>query len=273
MRLTLFTFFLCIASITFAQSIDVISLKNGSIIHGHIVNYQFDATKYSIKLEDGSVHTFSKSLISKISRAPKKPDTLEKVTIQKTLKAPTKVQLPKVQLAKAQMPNIEHDISIGNLWHTVYNPYKGNDEGLTQAERYNGIKLHYQKNYRKHFALRYGFEYATLDRIELSMNDEVLDTDNDVDRNVYTGLIATVIASTNLQRGWRAYVGAGLYNHHYFNENSKDKNYLGPRFEFGGGYMWQTLSLTLQYNWHSRGQYPSDTDTIFSGGFNLGMAI
>ena len=116
-------------------------------------------------------------------------------------------------------------------------------------------------------------EHATLNRIEFTKDDDIVYTLYDVDRNIYTGLIISVIASTNLQRGLRAYAGAGLYNHHYFNENSKDRHYLGPRFELGGGYMWKTFSLTLQYNWHSRGQYPSNTDSIFSGGFNFSMGF
>jgi hypothetical protein len=267
-------------SIAHAQTVqDVLFLKNGSIIRGQLINYSFESNTYSIKISDNSVHTFAKSVISKITKEA--PSTALPTSSNMALPTAQTEPQPLVNKRRAQpltlfpalpkslLPEIKHDLSIGNLWHSVHTPYQNGNSELTQVARYNGVKLHYQQNHTKHLASRYGFEYATLDRFDLTSNDEKAGTINSVDKDRYSGLIVTAIASTNLQRGWRAYVGAGLYNHHYANENSKDRNYLGTRFEFGGGYMWKTLSLTLQYNWHGREQYPSDTDTIFSGGFNV----
>ena len=288
MRLLIRLFF-CLStvltvSIAHAQTMqDVLLLKNGSIIRGQLINYSYESNTYSIKISDASVHTFSKAVISKITKEATTPllavpNNIEIHTAQtepqpmaNTLSAQPLTLFP--ALPKSLLPEIKHDLSIGNLWHSVHKPYQNGNSELTEVARYNGVKLHYQQNHTKHLASRYGFEYATLDRIDLTSNDEEAGTINTVDKDRYSGLIVTAIASTNLQRGWRAYVGAGLYNHHYANENSKDRNYLGTRFEFGGGYMWKTLALTLQYNWHGREQYPSDTDTIFSGGFNLSMGF
>mgnify|MGYP000252000366 CR=1 FL=1 len=262
---------LVICPSTFGKTLqDVIYLKNESIIRGVIIEHLLENDRYKIQLTNGEVFSFEKRNIIKIK---KEPSVVIENTIPPISSSPS-INSNIVKANKPSLPAINQTISIGNLWHSVSRPYSNTNSDITLVERFNGIKLNYQKNHTKHIASRYGFEYAKLDRIEVTNeSDEVLEAVAKVDDNSYTGLSATIVASSNLQRGFRIYVGAGLYNHHYFNEVVKDQNYIGTRFELGGGYMWQDLSLTLQYQWHGREQYPDDIDSIFSGGLEIGMAF
>lgn len=236
---------LLIPMLSFAEMIEeVLYLKGGSIIKGKIIENHFVKKEYKVQIENGSIMSL------------KYEDVID--------------------IESAQLP-YKHQVSIGNLWHSIEQPDSNSQSGLTQTQRFQGIKLHYQRNHTPHIGVRYGLEYANLDRIELSESvggeDFVLESDSNVDKSTYAGLVATIIASSNFASGWRIYAGAGLYNHHYFNANKDDENYTGSRFELGGGYMWETMSLTVQYQWHSTGQYPKEIDSIFSGGVELGMAF
>ena len=279
-------YLLCIILLSTSQSLlaqnleDVIYLKNGSIVRGEIIEHHIINNQYKIQIEDGSIFSFQQADIIKIRKEPlfnsKKESVSSEVSVNHNLTANHSTTNNHQQT----LPAIEHTLSIGNLWHSVSSPtittnsYSGYETKSDQVERYNGIKLNYQMVHTRHIASRYALEYAKLDRIEsIDSNDAVLDANHLVDDNRYTGLIATLVASSNLQRGWRIYVGAGLYNHHYTNENTKDRNYIGTRFELGGGYMWKDLFLLLQYQWHGSEQYPEEVNSIFSGGLEIGMAF
>ena len=254
---------LLFSTLTMAQGkIDTIYTKDGSVIKGTIVAHDAKSELFSIQINESSTIDIQQSDILRMEQRNfpiKRPTVTEK-------------RHPLGSLLKSK-PLIHNTISLGNLWHSVTYPGR-NELELEDVHRYQGLKLTYQKSLSRFLASRNALEYASSQDIEIKdSSDDIIKSDSEFDKSQFTGLSSTITLNLNLKRGPQLYGGVGLYLHHYQNKIKSDKSYLGTRFELGGGYMWDTIFLLLQYQWQGSEMYPSEVKSIFSGGLEFGMVF
>lgn len=254
---------------------DVIYKTDGSILRGSIIEQDFTNKRYRIQLQGGSIFGVAEVDIQKIT---KEPAFNPSPTVPQTQTA----QIPNVvqpsylgTMGNNPVPEpialTDSVLSFGILAHSVHYPTNNLFEDTEEVERYKGARLAMELIHSDHIATRYGLEGGSLDRIE------VVDGDNDVieeyeasyDRD-FMGIDASVILSTNLQKGWQFHTGLGLFNHIYITDNESEQ-YTGSQFELGLGYSWQSVQLGFQVEAMLSSDYPDNVSGQTSASLQLGF--
>ena len=162
-------------------------------------------------------------------------------------------------------PNTQNTVYIGRLYHEVSKPYDDHQSkhDYTQYQNFRGLRLGFQRKHSPHFASLYALETAKLDTITIENKDR-----NDMVYNLnltesvrYIGLKSSIIASTNLQKGWQFYLGSGLFYDTYLKDSGDRDNY-GVRYDFGLGYSWYHCQTMLRFSGDLTNNQPdSNTET------------
>ena len=299
MRLMILGLLLASQAVMAANLEDVIYKTDGSVLRGTLVEQDFTNGTYKIQLSGGSVFNITKDQIKKITKeAPFNSTSHNSADISINVEnnpsihqAPVIEQKPVITQQAAIYSNpsekltnkIEDVFYVGWLGHTVTLPYEGYSESFQSLEaeaKFKGIKLAYQKNYSKHFAMHYAIESARLHTVEIidksKSHDEQTVGQIDFESTRYVGLYASLLASTNHQQGWQFFSGVGLFNHRYESNNSDDiynSTYSGARLELGMGYSWQTLQAMLHAGVNLADDYPDEVESVTGISFEMGFAI
>jgi hypothetical protein len=270
---------LSISSIA-SNSQDVIYKKDGSILKGILIEQDFETGQYKIQLGGGSIFVVSKEDINKITKeaipsnqVEQELEALAAESRSKSIQANTFSPIAAKEAELFQPLATDAVFYIGTLSHIIRfefdDPYVGTVEEIT---RYQGIKLGAQKNYSEHLAAQINLNSGKLDSIEfVDENGYILQSysDSELIDESYLGLSASIIASTNLQRGWQFYTGLGIQRDEYSSDFG-DVTFTSLGLELGMGYSWQSLQLALQYQGILTGDYPSELSV---GNLNLQLGV
>ncbi len=293
---------LAISLSALAQAEDVIYKNDGSILRGTLIEQDFKNGQYKIQLSGGSVFVIKKDDIQKIAKedayAPQvsTEQELEKIATESRDRlninnAETPVTAQNLNTQSITPPivkPINSTFYIGTLSHAVsvkydayvatgYNYGYGYDYELQEVERtayYNGMKLGFQHSHSKHIASHYAVNMGSISRIEtVSKDDYILEklSGSELIKEDYLGLSASIIASTNLQKGWQFFTGLGLIHDEYSNDFA-DYTFTSIGLELGMGYNWQKVHLGLQYQGVLAGDYDSEI-TVSNLNLQLGINI
>jgi hypothetical protein len=140
---------------------------------------------------------------------------------------------------------------IGRVYHEASEPYLGHQSihNYTQYQNFRGLRAAFQRKHSRHIATLYALETAKLDTMTVEdkeRNDTVYNL-NLPENILYIGLKSSVIASTNLQKGWQFYVGSGVFYDTYL-KDSGDKDNYGIRYDFGFGHSWYHCQAMLRFS-------------------------
>ena len=158
---------------------------------------------------------------------------------------------PKVHGLTQAKPDTKNTFYFGRVYHEASEPYKDHhsNENYTQYHNYRGLRAAFQHEHSAHIATLYAVETAKLDTITIENKDR-----NDTVYNLnlpeavrYLGLKSSVIASTNLNKGWQFYLGGGVFYDSYFKDSGNTDNY-GVRYDFGLGYSWYHCQAMLRFS-------------------------
>ena len=264
-----------LATVTHGQSMeDVIYKTDGSILRGSIIEQDFTNKRYRIQLKGGSIFGVAETDIQKITKEPvfTSPQTLVASTpitaIQPEAQAPS--QMP-MQSLMPQPDPISSVLHIGTLGHNIHYPIDGFFEDRERVERYTGARLAMELIHSDHIATRYGLEGGSLDTVEIiDSNNNVLDEFEASYEKDYMGVDASVILSTNLQKGWQFHTGLGIFNHIYITDNESEQ-FTGSQIEIGLGYSWENVQLGFQLEGMMSSDYPDEVDSQTSATLQLGF--
>ena len=278
---------------------DVIYKKDGSILRGNLIEQDFINGTYKIQLGGGSVFSIIKDDIEKITKeapfqAPVQASADININVENNPsinQTPAIEQYPTISQQADSYPGlnanpnggIENVLYIGWLGHTITLPYEndfGSSHNLKTEAKFRGLKMAYQKNHTKHLAMHYAVEAAKLHSVEV-VDDSERGTDDtvgyiDFESTQYLGLYASLLASTNHQKGWQFFSGAGLFSHQYKSDNSANiynKNYTGARLELGTGYSWQTLQAMIHVGVNISDDYPEEVKSVTGFSFEMGFVF
>lgn len=283
-RQGLFILLMALSTLSIASNTqDVIHKKDGSILKGTLIEQDFEKGQYRIELLGGSIFVVQQNDIAKITKEEKAITSTENDLdrIANTYRNNTPAYDASLSSLPASNPTtFEQALSgtvfyIGTLSHIIRIDIEGYyGSSFEEVVRYKGIKLGAQKNYTENIAAQVSLNSGKLNSIEIVDSDGYIVqeySDSELIDERYLGLSASVIASTNLQRGWQFYTGLGLMHDEYSSDFSDD-TYTSLGIELGMGYSWQTLQLALQYQAEIAGDYPSEFSVgnlNFQLGFNF----
>jgi len=265
-----------------ANSQDVIYKKDGSVLKGTLIEQDFENGRYKIQLMGGSVFVVQRDDIEKITKEAAPVSQTEQEL--DALAVESRAKSSKISQYSPSMSNIDSTYQkplstdsvfyIGTLSHIISVEHDNYyySEKITQIARYGGIKLGFQKNYSNNIAAQLSLNSGKLNSVEIvDQDDYVLEeySGSDLVDESYLGLSGSIIASTNLQRGWQFYTGLGLLHDEYSNEYG-DATFTSLGLELGMGYSWQSLQLALQYQGAIAGDYPSEFSV---GHLNLQLGV
>ena len=264
-----------LAAATHSQSTeDVIYKTDGSILRGTIIEQDFTNQRYRIQLQGGSIFGVAESDIQKITKEPifkaqiaaepQQLPTPEAVTASSFTPVPTPQKI-------ATHQGIDSVLYIGPMGHNLYYPIENTYQEIEKVERYKGLRLGMENILSEHIAARFGLEGGSLSSIQL------IDSDNDVIDELpttferdYLGLDATLVLSTNLQKGWQFNTGLGLFSHTYVTD-SESEHFSGSHLELGVGYSWQSVQLAVHGRAMLGSDYPDEIDGQSSVSLQLGF--
>lgn len=158
---------------------------------------------------------------------------------------------PKVHALKQAKPDTKNTFYFGRVYHEVSEPYNEHhsSHSYTQYHNYRGLRAAFQHEHAEHIATLYALETAKLDSITIEDKDR-----NDTIYNLilpesvrYLGVKSSVIASTNLNKGWQFYLGGGVFYDTYLKDSGNTNNY-GVRYDFGTGYSWYHCQAMLRFS-------------------------
>lgn len=140
---------------------------------------------------------------------------------------------------------------VGRVYHEASQPYKGHlaSDDYTLYKNFRGLRAAFQQVHSRHIGSIHAIETAKLDTLTVENKDR-----NDMVYNLniheqvrYLGLKSSVIASTNLQKGWQFYAGTGVFYDTYLKDSGNTKNY-GLRYDLGFGHSWYHLQAMLRFS-------------------------
>lgn len=254
---------------------DVIYKKDGSVLRGVLIEQDFNSGRYKIQLNGGSVFAIDKDDIEKITKEAQQDSKSENSVVNINIENspsinqnPTQsleqnTQIQPVAYADEKIQNI---FFIGTLMHTVktpepnYNPFFSEDN-LQREEIYKGVKISYQRVHSKHFASHFTLNIGSLDKIEIVgvENNKIYQSYN-ADGVDYLGLSASIILSSNLQKGWQFFTGLGIAHDVYSFDSGSDEKFDSLALDLGIGYAWQAMQLTTHFQGYLFGDYPDEQD-------------
>lgn len=260
------------SSASYSQSMeDVIYKSDGSILRGSIIEQDFTNQRYRIQLQGGSIFGVAESDILKITKEPTFNHRVEPIAQTYSTIQPTSIQ-PISHTANSQPTAlIDSVLSLGFLAHSVHYPTNDAFNDNERVERFKGARLAMELIHSEHLATRYGLEGGSLDRIEIINEDnDVLDEFAPDYEREFLGIDASLILSTNLQRGWQFHTGLGLFNHIYVTDDQSEQ-YTGSQLELGLGYSWQSVQLGFQVEAMLASDYPDEVSGQTSASLQLGF--
>ncbi|MGK0443901.1 MAG: hypothetical protein ACJA1U_000829 [Bermanella sp.] len=148
-------------------------------------------------------------------------------------------------------PATNNTFYIGRVYHEASEPYEGHhsSDDYTLYKNFRGLRAAFQHEHTRHIATLHAIETAKLDTMTVENKDS-----NDMVYNLnlpeqvrYLGLKSSVIASTNLQKGWQFYAGTGVFFDTYLKDSGNTENY-GLRYDFGLGHSWYHLQAMLRFS-------------------------
>lgn len=263
---------------------DVIYKKDGSVLRGVLIEQDFNNGRYKIQLNGGSVFSVEKADIEKISKEAPLGGAANNGAVNINIdnsptinQNPTQTleQSPNIQVAgyQSEETDYKHVFYIGSLVHTISRPTEGYSfygDDLELKADYTGVKLGFQQIFTDHIATQYVLNKGSLESIN------IVDEDNNeyesgipVPDEDYLGLSASVILSSNLQKGWQFFTGLGIF-HDTYSYSSGDDSYDGAVVDLGLGYSWKPAQLQLHYQARLSSDYPDDVSV---GNFNLQLGF
>jgi len=284
---------------------DVIYKTDGSVLRGELIEQDFAAGKYKIRLMGGSVFSVQQNEISKITKEPfiipipqkalKKETPAVNVQVTQTgisnqqndnqtqFETASAAHYPQVAIADSNQPAYPpHVVSFGYTTRnfnttTEYEYYNydsnynyGYYESYTEEVDYDfdGFGLAYQANLTNHFSAYIEYSRTKLDKIRIKVDDIEDDIDPQVNWTIKT-LQALAILTTNNGRGWQFYLGGGLFDETHKLESWPEENMNGQVFMLGSTYAWEKLQAQLRIF-----VYESDDFEDFnSSGVNLHLGM
>jgi hypothetical protein len=278
-----------ILCITFSSSVvqaqDAIYKKDGSILRGVLIEQDFQNGIYKIQLPGGSILVAKESDIKKITKE-------EVITPVKGVKSELKILASDSrsrlnnttptnnQLTTIYSNSINSIFYVGTASHSItyrytdyiYEDFRLKRKKLEDRSVYQGIKFGFQKIYSEHIATHYALSIGSLYAIEITDEDDnILEryTDEELTNTDYLGLSASIIVSTNLQKGWQFSTGLGILRDEYFNKYGDD-TFTSLALELGTGYAWETIQVGLQFEGVLSGDYD---DKLSVSSFHLQLGV
>lgn len=282
-RLFISTILMASYSLT-ALAQDVIYKTDGSVLKGTLIEQNFETGIYKILLAGGSIFVVKEQDIQKLTKEDSQPKEnvetqLEQVAQESRnrLNTNTASSFPANSFVSQVLPStaplskpVKSSFYIGTLSHQLSYKYQElitrdygynyDYEEVEATENFKGIKFGFQHVHSKHIASSYSLSRGSFDSVEVVTNDGfILESysKSELPSVNYLGLSASVLASTNLQRGWQFFTGLGLLRDAY-SSGFGDFTYTSLALELGMGYSWEKVQLGLQYQGVLAGDYESD---------------
>lgn len=256
---------------------DVVYTKDGSVLRGKLIEQDFENNRYKLQIDGGSVLAIAKEDISKITKEPSAQLPTSKSSNKKmSPKLKTRSSHGKVHNSVPPKPATFNTVYFGRVYHETSEPYKDHlsNNSYTQFHNYRGFRAAFQHEHSEHIATLYALETAKLDTITIEDKDR-----NDTIYNLnlpetvrYLGVKSSVIASTNLNKGWQFYLGGGLFYDTYFQDSGNSNNF-GLRYDFGLGYSWYNCQAMLRFSGDLTNNQPNSkaesAEAVIDFGFNF----
>jgi hypothetical protein len=231
---------------------DVVYTKDGSVLRGKLIEQDFENNRYKLQIKGGSVLAIATEDIRKITKEPAAQLPANDSPSEKAMPEPnTLTTQGKIHNVAPTKPATFNTVYFGRVYHETSEPYKDHfsNNDYTQYHNYRGLRAAYQHEHSEHIATLYALETAKLDTITIEDKDR-----NDTIYNLnipesvrYLGVKSSIIASTNLNKGWQFYLGGGLFYDTYF-QDSGNRNNAGILYDFGLGYSWYTCQAMLRFS-------------------------
>lgn len=265
MKYTPFVYFLFLSSMVIGQPLeDVIYKKDGSILRGTLVEHNYERGQFKIQLEGGSLFVVEKKDVIKITKEV--PHNKPSTSIYQN--AESRSEPPNHQALKIIEPSkqIKHSFFLSTLSHEVAIP----DELLSEyyggkiefVQQYKGLRLDYQYVHSEHLASLYVIKSAKLNRLTFEDEDHnVLFEAVKSGSSRYLGISSLLVMSTNQQKGWRFFIGAGpFYNRYRDNQYQNQEDVYGALLDLGMGYSWYNWQLLVRLDGDITSNRPSEED-------------
>jgi hypothetical protein len=148
-------------------------------------------------------------------------------------------------------PATRNTFFFGRVYHEVSEPYNehASKKRYTKYHNYRGLRAAFQHEHSNHIASLHAIESGKLDTVTIENKDR-----NDMIYNLnlsesvrYLGVKSSIIASTNLNKGWQFYIGSGLFYDTYLKESGNSENF-GVRYDFGLGHSWYHCQAMLRFS-------------------------
>ncbi len=243
---------------------DIIYKKDGSVLRGQLIEQNFSDHSYTIKLAKGPVLVVAQQDISNIVNHTNPASTSHlNQTSGYTLKSspPTKDHQYTVFIGR-------HFHEITTPEHNIYNYFSSAD--VSRHQNFHGFRVGLQAAHSRHFATLYALEMGRLNRVTIDdrQHDMMYESPSYEDTR-YFGLDASVILSTNLQKGWQFYIGGGVFHNRYLRDSS-DFNAYGTQLDFGLGYSWYNCQLLMRVDTDLSNSLNGENADLFNLSFDFG---
>ena len=284
---------------------DVIYKTDGSILRGELIEQDFAAGKYKIRLMGGSVFSVNQDEISKITKEPfivqipkkaLKDESQATVNVQVNQSGVTNTNTNDNQQSQTQTVSNTHYpipteykpetsafpphvISFGyssrnfnsDIEYEEYDYYSGYYHEYEEEVDYDfsGYSIAYQANLTNHFAAYVEYSKTKLDEIKISTNYGFSDTiDPDLDWEIINKQALAILSSNN-GKGWQFYVGGGIFRETHKLEGLSSEDMDGQVIMLGSSYAWEKLQAQLRFFAYESDDY----EDLTSSGLNLHIAL
>jgi len=299
--ITSLVFSVALVSFAHAEDMeDVIYKTDGSILRGELIEQDFAAGKYKIRLMGGSVFSVNQDEISKITKEPVivkrsgKDDSQATVNVQVNQSGVTNTntndnqqsqtqtvsntQYPLPTEYKPETPAFPpHVISLG----TATKSYKYEVENyygdtVTAEEFYTGYTIAYQANFTEHVSAYVDYAKTEFRDVEISSSfgSTVLDADDlgidDIEVTTYQA-IAQLSTGTFVNK-WQASAGIGAYRE-TAKMGSESDDAKGTVLMLSGGYSWKSAQVQLRYFNYQSNDYGDGFDSADNLSLQLGLNL
>lgn len=287
-----------------SASEDVIYKQDGSIIRGNLIEQDFAKGLYKIQIMGGSIFVIPRDEIVKITKEPSKatPAQPSNSITQKSLPATSNKQelakQPSSQRATQPSKARHSPTYVKRFWqyittrpnhhnqypnHVVHLGYgsrtydvKNSDYTIDDSVEWNlkGATFAYQMYFDKHWSGYIEYADTSMDRITDQDGTPVFIS---VPKSEYEDirantLQALALLSSNNDRGWQFYLGAGFYRDEIQYDDQKH-NAVGSAYTLGMGYAWSRLQLHFRIFGHNSDDYEDDIESVSSSTLQLGYQL
>lgn len=296
------TFLIFIASTSLSFNVvasnleDVIYQTDGSILRGELIEQDFAAGTFKIRLMGGSIFSVKREDIIKITR---------EASLQHT-SASTKTPSVNVEVTQSGITNhnespvaTEPDANVVALNSTnghypapqftnkndsipphvlilgrASRYYQYSDEFSELEVTYRGATLGYQANLSEHFSLYFDYSRGQFD-------DDKFEDDNgpfsaaspELEDSHFSSIQALALLSTgNKRNGWQAAAGAGVFTE-TIKYDTFSEEATGSVWMLSGGYSWEHLQLQLRYFGFNSADYDDDLESADAVSLQLGWNL